>query len=156
MGTGFNSFVLAAGWPKNTMYWYVNTVGYAQFLFYRKTCCWKILKQFVNCQLGIVLIASWLVHRLVRSTRDAWFLFCLGIAENTKKSFSCFAGIRQGQDQNYWKQVDSGRWDGWSVWTERGVGKLLSTIPDLSGENNGRLIDFNKGWDRRWVRNAYT
>ena len=32
---------------------------------------------------------------------------------------------------------------------------------DISGENDGRLIDFYKGWDRRWVKdrevwNAYT
>ena len=73
----------------------------------------------------------------------------------------CFSGIRQGQDQNYWQQVDSGQWDSWSVWTERGVGKLLSTIPNISGENDGRLIDCYKGRDRRWVKdrevwNAYT
>ena len=76
-------------------------------------------------------------------------------------SCCCFAGITQGKDQNYWQQVDSEQWDCWSVWTERGVGKLLSTIPNISGENSGRLIDCYKGRDRRWVKdrevwNAYT
>ena len=73
----------------------------------------------------------------------------------------CFSGITQGQDQNYWQQVESGQWDGWSIWTERGVSKFLSTIPDISGENDGRLTDCYKGRDRRWVKdreiwNVYT
>ena len=116
-------------------------------------CRFTGIRNCPACHLTSALIGEKYRRRMISLLhRDGWKILT---------SRCCFAGITQGQDQNYWQQVDSGQWDGGPVWTERGVGKLLSTIPDISGENDGRLIDCYKGRDRRWVKDrevwdAYT
>ena len=84
---------------------------------------------------------------MVNSMQYAWFLSCIGIAEILKPS--CHV-ILQEMDKEKTNIIES-KWtvDNEMVWTERGVGKLLSTIPDISGENSGRIVDFYKGRDRR-------